>query len=245
MWRIATHMLPFGSVSQLSGDFLNFQHLFSDRSTCASLYSPNSWKRSQDVGVDPLSWTLSGLYNRGDGGSYTPLGPTEGGRWLEQQIQRADAVDLVLDTIPSTTDERSSGRDSYRLLQEASWRGTAFRRFLHLRLDEFLKIRGSPAKAALHAVRALIHFPNVQIYALPEQAQTEAQLSVRTESESFAPRWPHGLNPFVEARETDFSTGPQTINAVLARFDDWVNRSTAEPWAPIDWNPYFREPKLY
>ena len=180
--------------------------------------------------ADFLRRCLSGLYDSGNQDGYISLGLTDGGRWLEQQIRRANEVNLVLDTIPALAHEHTSRRNWYRILQEAGWRGTALRLFLRLNLNEFLKAGGPSAKAALHAITALTQLPHVEIYSLADQGQPQAQLWARIESEVFAVRWPFGLDPFAQAKEVEFSTNPRAGATVRADFEDWVSHGTAEPW---------------
>ena len=181
--------------------------------------------------ADFLRKSLTGLYGSGDRDGYMPLGLTDGGRWLEQQIRRTNALDLVLDTIPAFTHERISGRDWYRLLQEVGWRGTAVRLFLRPDVNGSLKTGGPQAKADLHAITALTQLPNFHIYTLAEQqAQPGAQLYIRIESEAYAVRWPSDWNPFIQAGEVEFSTEPQTTASVKAGFDELVTDNTTVLW---------------
>src|SRR5262249_20416590 len=114
--------------------------------------------------ADFLQKALNSLYGGGTDG-YIPLGLTDGGRWLEQQLRRATTLNLILDTIPTLSHEHSSGRDSYRVLQDIGLKGAHIRLFLCMDVQTFLHT-GSQAKAAFHAITALTQLPNVQIYML-------------------------------------------------------------------------------
>ena len=181
--------------------------------------------------ADFLRKSLSSLYEGGDRDGYIPLGLTDGGRWLEQQIRRTNTLDLILDTIPALAHEHASGRDWYRILQEAGYRGTAVRLFLRLDVNGFLKTGGPQAKAALHAITALTQLPNVHIYLLTEQqAPPRAQLYVRIESEAYAVRWSSDRNPFIQTGEVEFSTESQTSAGVKARFDNLAADNASVLW---------------
>lgn len=181
--------------------------------------------------ADFLRRCLSGLYDSGNQDGYISLGLTDGGRWLEQQIRRANTLDLVSDTVPSLAHEDGSARDWYRILQEVGWRGTDVRLFLRLDMNEFLKTGGPQAKADLHAITALTQLPNVHIHLLTEQqAQPGDQLYARIETEAYAVRWPSDLNPFIQAAEVEFSTEPQTTRRARVGFDELAADSSTVLW---------------
>jgi hypothetical protein len=154
---------------------------------------------------------------------------TDGGRWLEQQIRRAHTLDLLLHTIPSLSHEHSSGRDWYRVLQDIGSHGATLRLFLGIDIESVLHT-GPQAKAALHAITALTHLPNVHIYTLAPQAQQKAQAYLTMAADALAIRWPADRNPFVDVSDVEWSMRRQETAQVQATFDRLIGQETTTPW---------------
>ena len=181
--------------------------------------------------ADFLRRCLRALYATGDQDGYMSLGVTDGGRWLEQQIRRANALDLVSDTIPSLAHEGAPARNWSRILQDAARRGIDVRLFLCMDMNEFLRTGGPQAKADLHAITALTQLANVHIYSLTgQQGRPDAQLYVEIESEACAVRWPSNLDPFTQAGEVELSTEPQTSAGVKSAFDKLTADNATVLW---------------
>ena len=115
--------------------------------------------------ADFLRKVLSALY-RQEGDGYFSLGLTDAGRWFEQQLRRADKIDLILDEIPTLYHDESTGKDWYGILYNAGTKGASVRLFIRQDLGQFLKT-GPIAKVSLHgsitrlSEKTCVHFPHM------------------------------------------------------------------------------------
>ena len=178
--------------------------------------------------ADFLVKALGGLYHL-DADGFIPLGLTDSGQWLSQQMRRAESLYLVVDKVPMMGDESPASRRLYKILHDVCAKGIP----VHLLFKNFSKTMAGAdplLKASLHKLTLLSEFPNVQITLFDDTLSVEAPLYMETESNALVVRWPKGSDPFEKADNIEFSSYSEYAVKIRDSFDRAIRERTGSIW---------------
>lgn len=178
--------------------------------------------------ADFLMKALGGLYHQ-DADGFIPLGLTDPGQWLSQQMRRAEKLYLVIDKIPMIGDGAPASKGLYNLLHDVCAKGAQ----IHLFFRNFSKTISAAdpvLKASLHRLTLLSDFPNVEIRLFEDPLPIEAPLYIEAESNALVVRWPKGRDPFEKTDNIEFSIYSEYADKVHDSYEAAIKKGIGEIW---------------
>lgn len=178
--------------------------------------------------ADFLMKALGGLYHQGANG-FIPLGLTDPGQWLSQQMRTAEKLYLVIDKIPRIGDGAPASNGLYNLLHGVCAKGARIHLFFR-NVAKTISAADPVLKASLHRLTLLSDFPNVEIRLFDGPLPIEAPLYIEAESNALVVRWPKGGDPFEKADHIEISTYSEYTDKVQDSYKAAIKKGIGEVW---------------